>query len=167
MKELSALPVAWPVTKKSDSLIPEHSEDSKSVNKPPFIQVAYKPPAISRCGLSELIADCLSMISFTFSIVLRIMYLWPNIFNETMGPNMMMSAASICQLHGYIPYNFPHSAKVSHSLALGMLNAFPSNQWRGGPGKDIESFPLRHRMVVRATRQATVARIGTRGGASI
>jgi hypothetical protein len=93
MKELSALPKSGPITKQGDSFIPEYSGDRKSVSKPPCLQVAYKPPAISRCGLSELIEDCLSIMSFTFSIVLRMMNRRPNIFSETMGPNVTMRSS--------------------------------------------------------------------------
>jgi hypothetical protein len=92
MKELPGLPEARSIRKEGHALLPEHSEGRFSVNESLAIQVAYKPPTISRCGLSELIADCFSMISLTFSIVFRRMYPCPNTFNEIIGPNMAMGS---------------------------------------------------------------------------
>ena len=145
MEKLPGLPEAWPITKESQSLLPEYPEAGKSVNEPRSIQIAHKPPTISRCGLSELIADCFSMISFAFSIVFRMMNLWPKIFNKTTGPNVMRSRYRSClSLVVIIPRTVRSSplCKGEPFPSLGHVHCIAEQPmaWRPWKGHGILSF---------------------------
>lgn len=93
-------------------------------------------PAIGKTGRSEYIELFLSIKSMAAFTELMMIKGFPSMVTEETPPSKILrgQVRSVTGIAKHVPYFFPHSANVIHSIEVGMSNKLPMRGSPVGPG---------------------------------